>query len=122
LRHHPEFARRFAEHVARHVGPGGALYVDPAHPDWDPAHPERNRPAAHYAELAATVEDGMVAEAARWGDWLRPDTPFSRDDHWIPERDRLLREFFPQRTAVVLEQFRARGLLPTPIAPAAPDR
>src|SRR6185503_6334744 len=41
-----EFRLRFADRAHKHLFNGGAQYVDPAQPQWDPAHPERNRPAA----------------------------------------------------------------------------
>ena len=49
------------------------MYVDPDNPAWDPEHPERNVPAARYAELAALIELPLVAELARWGDTDRRD-------------------------------------------------
>ena len=68
------------------------------------------RAAARYTELADQIEDAMVAESARWGDAQRQN-PLTRNDAWIPERDRLLQTWFPQRTAVVLEQLNAAGNL-----------
>ena len=111
LRRNERFQQRFALRAARHLGPGGALYVDPAAPGWDPARPEANLPAARYAALADQVDDAIVAEAARWGDWLDPDAPpYSRDELWRPERDRMLGQFFAQRSAALMEQLRERGL------------
>ncbi len=63
-----EFRLLFADHVQRHFSPGGALYVDPTQPQWDPLHPERNAPAARYLALADKIELPLVAESARWGD------------------------------------------------------
>jgi len=115
----PEFRLRFADHVQRHLrGPGGALYVDPANPAWDPEHPERNRPAARFAALAGSVEQAIVAESARWGDYRRPGRPFTLESEWRAERRRLLTELFPARTAVLLDQLRRVGLYP-PIEPPA---
>ena len=37
---------------------------------------------------------------------------YTRDDHWRPETQRLRNEFFPQRTAVFLNQLREAGLFP----------
>lgn len=111
LRRHEPFRQRFAARAARHLGRGGVLFVDPAAPAWDPDLPAANAPAARYARLAAEIDDAVVAEAARWGDWLDPDaSPYSRDDLWRPERDRMLREFFPRRSAVLADQLRERGL------------
>jgi hypothetical protein len=66
------------------------------------------RAAARYAEMASEIEDAIVAESARWGDAQR-EKPFTRNDAWIPERDRLLQTWFPKRTDVVLEQLNAAG-------------
>ena len=43
--------------------------------------------------------------------------PFTRDEHWLKERDRLLAGYFPGRSAVVLEQLREAGLYPQIDAP-----
>lgn len=61
-----------------------------------------------YASMAAEIENAIVAECARWGD-LHREEPFTREEFWIPERNRLLDEFFPQRTRIVLEQLNRRG-------------
>jgi hypothetical protein len=111
LRANAEFRMRFADRVYRHFFHGGALYVNPARPRWDAAQPENNRPAARFAALAARVDRGIVGESARWGDQLRA-TPFTRDEHWQVERDNLLANYFPARSATVLEQFRRAGLYP----------
>lgn len=66
--------------------------------------------AGRYAELADQIEDAIVAESARWGDAQRQN-PLTRNDAWIPERDRLLKSWFPKRTDVVLEQLNAAGNL-----------
>ena len=36
----------------------------------------------------------------------------ARNDHWRPEVQRLLKEYFPKHTGVVIEQFRKAGLYP----------
>lgn len=61
-----------------------------------------------YAQMAAKIENAMVAECARWGDIDR-EKPYTREEFWIPERDRLLNQFFPNRTRIVLEQLNRRG-------------
>ena len=58
LRANPEFCLRFADRAYNAFFNGGPFYVDPANPRPDPAHPERNRPAALYAELAGLSRDG----------------------------------------------------------------
>ncbi len=116
LRANAEFQLLFADRVHRHFFNGGALYVDPNAPQWDPARPERNLPAARFAALAGGIDRAIVAESARWGDQhvLRP---YTRDEHWAIERDNLLKNYFPQRSRIVLDQFRAAGLYPAVAAP-----
>jgi hypothetical protein len=111
-----EFRLRFADRVHRQFFNGGTLYVDPAQPQWDPAHPERNRPAARFAALGAEVDAAMVGESARWGD-QHAAVPYTRDEHWRLERDRVLNYWIPNRSSNVLQQFRAAGLYPAVIAP-----
>ena len=65
--------------------------------------------AARYTRLAKWVENAMVAESARWGDAQGQTRPLTRDEHWVRERDRLLQEWFPRRTEVLLEQLSAEG-------------
>ena len=69
---------------------------------------------------AAQVDPAIIADSARWGDYRRdvhqyktgPYELYTRDEHWRPEITRLLTEYFPKRTAVVLQQFRDAGLYP----------
>ena len=116
LRANAEFQLLFADRVHRCFFNGGPLYVDPNAPQWDPAHPERNLPAARFAVLAGGIDRAIVPESARWGDQhvLRP---YTRDEHWAVERDNLLKNYLPQRSRVVLDQFRAAGLYPAVAAP-----
>jgi len=116
LRANSHFRTLFADRVHRHFFNGGALYVDPDNPDWDPSNPENNQPAARFAALADLVERALVGESARWGDQLR-SSPFTRDEHWARQRDGLLTGYFPRRSEIVLEQLRNAGLYPRLDAP-----
>ena len=106
LRENAEFRRQFAERVQRHLSGNGALTPAAA--------------ATRFHELADRLDTAIVAESARWGDYRRDAHPYkvgpyalyTRDDHWRPEVQRLLKEYFPKRIAVVLQQFRDAGLFP----------
>jgi hypothetical protein len=106
LRQNAEFRRLFAERAREHLTNGGALAPEKA--------------AARYRKWAEEIESAVVAESARWGDYRRDVHPYrtgpyelyTRDHHWRPEIDRLLKEYFPKRTAVVVRQFREAGLYP----------
>jgi hypothetical protein len=114
-RNNLEFQLRFADHVHRYLFNGGPLSVDLDHPAWDPENPQRNRPAARFAALAAQVRGPLVAESARWGDW--GGTRITRDAFWEPEIAHVLRDFFPARHAILLDQLRVANLYPTVDAP-----
>ncbi len=89
------FRTRYAERAALQLGPGGPLSADVA--------------AARYEARAAEIFDPIVGESARWGDTYR-DTPYTRDAEWQTEHDRLMNDFFPQRTHALIGQLRAAGL------------
>ncbi len=111
MRQNAEFRLLVADRLHKHFFNGGPLYVDPARPGWDPAHPERNMPASRFMELINIVSRAVVAESARWGD-QHASTPYTRDEHWARERDDLLANYFPRRSAIVLNQFKSAGLYP----------
>lgn len=106
LRANEEFRMLFADHVYRHLFHDGALTPTAA--------------SARFQALTDQVYEGVVAESARWGDYRRdihswlygPYELYTRDDQWITERDRLLYTYFPQRTAVLLQQYRSANLYP----------
>ncbi|MBM4027504.1 MAG: hypothetical protein FJ280_19170 [Planctomycetes bacterium] len=67
-----------------------------------------------YLKMASVIEKAVIPEAARWGDMHgRNITPA----HWAAMRDRILSTYLPQRTAIVLGQFRTAGLYPNLDAP-----
>ena len=80
--------------------------------------PERT--AERFRNWAKDLDSAVVAESARWGDYRRdvhqyktgPYELYTRNDHWRPEMDRLLKEYFPKRTEILLKQFREMGLYP----------
>jgi hypothetical protein len=111
-----EFRVLFGDRVYRHFFNGGAFYVNPAAPAWNPAYPDNNRPAARFAALAEQVRQGIVGESARWGDQLRT-TPYTRDEHWQTAVNSLLTSYFPGRSAAVLDILRNAGLYPRVDAP-----
>jgi Fn3 associated/CotH kinase protein len=77
--------------IFRNLGPGGPLDADVV--------------GARYQRLADLAEPHLSAEAARWGFGY-----WDVDDEWRTERDRLLDDYFPYRTAELLSQFEAAGL------------
>jgi len=76
--------------------------------------------SSRFRELAKLVEKATAAEAARWGSYRQTVNPYKTGpyetytvkSHWEPEVERLLTEYFPRRLAILLDQFRQRGLFP----------
>ncbi|MHC4642744.1 MAG: FN3 associated domain-containing protein, partial [Planctomycetota bacterium] len=110
IRQNAEFCMLFADHAHRALFNGGHLYVDLDNPDWDKDHPERNRPAALYAQLAEIIERAMVGESARWGD-VHTYPPYNLTQ-WRSQRDWILHSYMPDRSDIVLDQLRYAGLYP----------
>lgn len=101
-----EFRVRFADRVQEHLFGGGVLTA------------QRN--AERWLQCGDRIELAVIAESARWGDYRRdvypyewgPYSLYTRNDHWTAARNRVLDEYFPGRTGIVIEQFRSRGLYP----------
>ncbi len=106
LRQNAEFRLQFADRLKRHLTNGGCLTPEAA--------------ANRFSQLARSIEEAVIAESARWGNYRRdvhpyktgPYESYTRNEHWRPEIQRLLTEYFPQRSKVVLDQFRSVGLFP----------
>ncbi len=102
LRQNDEFRLRFADHVRQHLFNDGALTPE--------------RAAARWEARADEIYGAVIGESARWGDGRRRDA-YTRDVEWVAERDRLLNEYFPRRTDVLLGQLTDEGLFPRTAAP-----
>jgi hypothetical protein len=104
LRQLPAFRDLFAERARLHLMGAGALTPGPA--------------AARFEALAREIDSAVIAESARWGDYRRdahryktgPYELYTRNDHWRPEIRRLREEYFPRRTAVLIQQLKDRQL------------
>jgi len=102
LKGNAEFRLVFADRVQKHFFNDGALTPKAS--------------AARWMKRANEVDRAIIAESARWG-CFRRNPPYTRDRDWLTEQKRLLNSWFPQRTAIVLEQLRAAGLYPGTAAP-----
>ena len=126
LRNSPEFRLRFADRIHKYFFNGGIFYVNPDHLEWDPAHPEWNRPAALYMQVIDQIDPAIVCESARWGDVARPGQPYTRNVEWLRELQSLLfltnssgntTRYFPLRSSNVFRSFARGGLYPTNSTP-----
>ena len=98
---HPDYRQRFAARAAELLQGDGPMT------------------AASTAALARArvdeIELAIVAESARWGDTknISLDNGRSwrtRDDDWVPAVERIVEQWCPARTAIVIEQLRDAGL------------
>jgi hypothetical protein len=99
----PEFRMRYADHIHRHLFNGGALTPVAAQARW--------------CARAQEIYTAVLGESARWGDARRPARPYTRDVEWKTELNRLLTQYFPVRTQILLDQLRAANLYPKVVAP-----
>jgi hypothetical protein len=97
LKGNAEFRGAFAVRVKRHFFGDGALTPSAC--------------ADRWRQRAKEVDLAIIAESARWG-YYRQNPPYTRDREWAAEQQRLLKEYFPQRTEIVLQQLQAAGLYP----------
>ncbi|MHC4324189.1 MAG: lamin tail domain-containing protein, partial [Planctomycetota bacterium] len=106
-----EFRVRFGDRVHKHHFNGGALTA------------ENN--ILRWINRTDELDLAVIAESARWGDYRRdvhryssgPYYLYTKNEFWIPERDRLINEYFPTRTNIAMNYFRTRGLYPRTDAP-----
>ena len=100
-----EFRLLFSKHIQRHFAEGGAL--------------SPKRAAQRYRHWSEQLDPAIIAESARWGDYRRsihqykegPYELYTRDQHWRPEVNRILNDYFPRRVGIVIKEFHARSLI-----------
>jgi len=106
-----DFRVRFGDRLHRHLFNAGPLTP--------------GMTARRWTERADEIDLAIIAESARWGDYRRdahsyssgPYYLYTKNDFWLPEQRRLLEQYFPYRTANVLEQYKSLGLYPAVDAP-----
>lgn len=106
-----EFRIQFGDHVQKHMFNGGPLVP--------------NQALTRWSRIAAIVQQVAPDESARWGDYRRDVAPvgsplklLTYTGDWIPENNRIVGTYFPQRTAKFISQLQTAGLYPTVAAPS----
>lgn len=94
---HPEYRRRFADLVQKHLYADGALTPQKA--------------VQLFQSRMSEIDLAIIGESARWG---RGKT---RDGTWIPACNEVLQTYLPQRRDIIIGHFRARGWFPNVDAP-----
>ena len=108
-----DFADRYGRRAQELLADNGLLGPKSVLETWD--------------SLYHVISKAIYAEAARWGDYRRDVHPYQRkgkyytvDDSYMRERNRLLNDYFPYRSAIVLADI--RRLVPSGIqSVAAPE-
>lgn len=97
LMNNGNFARRYLNRAREVLADDGFLGQRQVVEVWD--------------SLYNTINTALYAEAARWGDyrrdvhqWQSRGQLYTVDDHYMTERNRLLTEYFPARSARVLKK------------------
>jgi len=107
-----DFKRLFADRIQKFCFGNGVLTPGAAAERWN--------------RRSDVVERAIDAESARWGDYRRdvhrwqtagPFSLYTKENSWLPSRNKLVNEYFPQRTDIFLSHLRAAGLFPNTIAP-----
>ena len=104
LRKNPVFRIQFARRANELLGPGGLLSSDSVIAVWQKRSEE--------------IELAIIVESARWGDYRRDIHPYknspyqlyTKNDFWLREQKRLIEDYFPARSQIVLDQLKAIGL------------
>ena len=102
------FKNLFAQRAGLHLLNNGALTAVKA--------------AERYEKLCAEIDLPIILESARWGDFRKTTLPhnstritYTRNDHWLPQKQALLNDFFPKRTDILIQQLKNIGITPIPV-------
>lgn len=97
LLNNDSFARQYLRRAKELLRPEGLLGEESVVELWDSLH--------------SVIASALYAEAARWGDYRRDVHQYTSkgqlytvDDQYVTERNRLLTQYFPKRTDIVLGQ------------------
>lgn len=99
-----EFRQLFADRIQLHLFNQGALTVASNLARWN----------ARIGEVEAAV----VAESARWGDYRRPERPYTREVEFLSSNAWMQAVFFPSNQAIVMKRFRDARVYPNVGAPS----
>jgi hypothetical protein len=102
-----EYKVRVADRIHRHFFNGGAMTAQACSDRW--------------MARATEIDTAIIAESARWGDYLTPATPRTRNADWLPQVQWHVTNYFlatpTSRSDIVLSQLKARGWYPAVAAP-----
>jgi len=105
----PEFKLLFADRIHKHLFNDGAM---------TPA-----RAANIWRQRSSVIDTVIAAESARWGDFRRdvlpsaPNVIYTPAAHYFPYQSQILNNFFPGRTAYMIDFYIGQGLYASLAAP-----
>ena len=94
----PEYRIRFADRAWDHFSRQGVFSPDSA--------------LKRLNRRIREVDPAVIAESARWGDTKRTGAPYTKNNNWIPEVEKIRNRFIPLRTGIVVGQLKQAGLYP----------
>ena len=92
LKKNEEYRLMFADAFDKHAFNGGALSIE----NFEKKFMFRKN----------EIDLATILESARWGDYRKEidNVTYTRDDHWIPEVNKVLGEYIPKRRDIVVAQ------------------
>lgn len=108
----PNFLHRYYDHAYRHLEQQGGIFTpDVVRQVWD--------------SLYEIIHLPLYAESARWGDYRRDvhryssnsNTVYTVDKEFMTERNRLIDDYFPKRSGIVINQLKNKGWYSKEAAP-----
>ncbi|MCK5735022.1 MAG: CotH kinase family protein, partial [Spirochaetaceae bacterium] len=98
-----EYRQRFTDRAFIHLNDAGAL---------SPAEALKR-----FNDRVSQIDTAIIAESARWGDGRGISEPYTKNDNWLPEINKMQENYFPVRTSVVVDQLKRAGLYSDLLAP-----
>ncbi len=102
-----EYRQRFSDRAHKYLTNGGVLTPDEA--------------IKRFNVRATQIDKAIIAESARWGDARGNSPPFTRNDNWIPELNKMRELYFPVRTSIVVDQLKDAKLFSGLAAPVVKE-
>ncbi|MCF6357166.1 MAG: lamin tail domain-containing protein, partial [Draconibacterium sp.] len=85
--------------------------------DAEHAHSDVNINRVSLGKRVSQIDLAIIAEMARWGDARGNSNPYTKNDNWIPEINNMRNNYFPERTAIVIDQLKSAKIYSSPDAP-----
>jgi hypothetical protein len=97
LKQNEEYRMMFADAVYRHFFNDGVL---------TPENFEKS-----FLVRKNEIEYAIILESARWGDYRKEiaGVTYTKNEHWVPEVNKVLEEYIPRRRDIVISQLRGNS-------------